>query len=181
MCPIFSPTRLLARQDAAPRDAVVGLVLRGGSWDSQRSIPPRLLAPLRRIPGVTLCPLQLDSEPAAPFARLASPRVDSIDALASAVAAVDLFITIDSLPAHLGGALSVPTWTLLPAEADWRWMEDREDTPWYPTMRLFRQPRAGDWPAVIAAVGQALRRRVKRRPRGPRGGAPCGKSDLRTA
>ena len=54
-------------------------------------------------------------------------------------------ISVDSMPAHLAGALGVPVWNLLQAKADWRWMNDREDSPWYPTMRLFRQEQEGDW------------------------------------
>lgn len=60
------------------------------------------------------------------------------------------------MPAHLAGSLGVPVWTLLPAEADWRWMEGRSDSPWYPTMRLFRQERPGDWEPVIARVAMEL-------------------------
>jgi ADP-heptose:LPS heptosyltransferase len=66
--------------------------------------------------------------------------------------ALDLLITVDTMPAHLAGALGVPVWTLLCAEADWRWLEKREDSPWYPTMRLFRQKTAGDWDGVIAEL-----------------------------
>jgi ADP-heptose:LPS heptosyltransferase len=73
--------------------------------------------------------------------------------------ALDLLISVDTLPAHLAGALGVPVWTLLPVDADWRWMEGRDDSPWYPSMRLFRQVRAHDWPAVIAHVAAALERR----------------------
>ncbi len=74
--------------------------------------------------------------------------------------ALDLVISIDSLPAHLAGALAVPVWTLLQAEADWRWLEQRTDSPWYPTMRLFRQAadRPGDWSPVIAQVEAELAR-----------------------
>jgi ADP-heptose:LPS heptosyltransferase len=72
------------------------------------------------------------------------------------MASLDLILSVDSMPAHLAGALGLPVWTLLPAEADWRWMAERSDTPWYPTMRLFRQHRAGDWEAVIARVADAL-------------------------
>jgi hypothetical protein len=61
--------------------------------------------------------------------------------------------------AHLAGALGAPVWTLLHHAADWRWMLDRPDSPWYPTMTLFRQRRAGDWDAVTDAVGRALRTR----------------------
>jgi ADP-heptose:LPS heptosyltransferase len=81
---------------------------------------------------------------------------------------LDLVISIDSMPAHLAGALGRPTWTLLHHDADWRWMEGRDSTPWYPTMRLFRQPRAGDWRSVIARVGSALARLARNR--GPEGG-----------
>ena len=73
--------------------------------------------------------------------------------------ALDLLVCVDTLSAHLAGALGVPTWLLLPLRADWRWMENREDTPWYPTMRLFRQNGCGDWSPVIARVARELRRR----------------------
>jgi hypothetical protein len=60
------------------------------------------------------------------------------------------------MTAHLAGALALPTWILLMADADWRWMDDRADSPWYPTMRLFRQPSPGDWQSVIAQVRAEL-------------------------
>ena len=71
--------------------------------------------------------------------------------------ALDLVVTVDSMPAHLAGALGVPVWTLLRADCDWRWMDAREDSPWYPTMRLFRQPRPGEWEPVVARVAAGLR------------------------
>jgi ADP-heptose:LPS heptosyltransferase len=77
--------------------------------------------------------------------------------------ALDLIISIDSMPAHLAGALALPTWTLLQKDADWRWMDDRESSPWYPTMRLFRQRRSGDWQPVIARVKLELARLVEKR------------------
>jgi hypothetical protein len=70
---------------------------------------------------------------------------------------LDLLISADTLSAHLGGALAVRTWTLIPADADWRWMQDRDDTPWYPTMRLFRQKEAGAWEPVISRVLATLK------------------------
>jgi tetratricopeptide (TPR) repeat protein len=79
-----------------------------------------------------------------------------IDGFAAQIAAMDLVITIDNSTAHLAGALGVPTWVLLPFAPDWRWMLDREDSPWYPTMRLFRQPKPGDWGSVVRAVVSAL-------------------------
>jgi ADP-heptose:LPS heptosyltransferase len=69
-----------------------------------------------------------------------------------------LIITIDSMPAHLAGALGVPTWVLLHSDCDWRWMRNRTDSPWYPSMRLFRQNHPGEWPPVIARVKQELKR-----------------------
>jgi len=60
------------------------------------------------------------------------------------------------MPAHLAGALATPVWTLLPADADWRWMEGRDDSPWYPTMRLFRQKQRSEWEPVIARVTRKL-------------------------
>jgi len=66
--------------------------------------------------------------------------------------ALDLLISVDSFTAHLAGALGRPVWTLLHNESDWRWMNARDDTPWYPTMRLFRQPSAGNWMAVVDRV-----------------------------
>jgi hypothetical protein len=77
--------------------------------------------------------------------------------LSRAIRTKDLVISVDSMSAHLAGALGVPVWTLLPHDADWRWMEERTDSPWYPTMRLFRQRLSGDWSGVIADVRQALR------------------------
>jgi ADP-heptose:LPS heptosyltransferase len=69
---------------------------------------------------------------------------------------LDLVITIDTSIAHLAGALGVPVWILLPYVPDWRWMLERDDSPWYPTMRLFRQKKPGDWPSAIMHVYDAL-------------------------
>ena len=82
-------------------------------------------------------------------------------ALAQQIQALDLLITVDSMPAHLGGALGVPTWVLLPREADWRWLDDRSDSPWYSSVRLFRQVTAGDWERPLAEVRAALCRLVQ--------------------
>ena len=66
---------------------------------------------------------------------------------------LDLVIAVDTAVVHLAGALGRPVWVMLPFSPDWRWLLDREDSPWYPTMRLFRQPSFGDWPAVVEACG----------------------------
>ena len=75
---------------------------------------------------------------------------------AALMAELDLIITVDTAAAHLAGALGRPTWVLLPLVPDWRWGLDRENSPWYPTMRLFRQDTTGDWPAVLERVATAL-------------------------
>ncbi|HIF17308.1 MAG TPA: hypothetical protein EYG50_07700 [Cycloclasticus sp.] len=76
---------------------------------------------------------------------------------ASVIEKLDLVITVDTSVAHLAGALGKPVWTLLQYSPDWRWMMDRADSPWYPTMRLFRQPKSGDWDTVFAEVKKALK------------------------
>ena len=137
----------------------VGLVWKCGDWAPERSIPISLLLPLADIAGVELHILQrgpaLDDRPAG-FGIVSGS--DDILAAARVIAALDLVISIDSMPAHLAGALGVPTWTLLQANSDWRWMDDREDTPWYPTMRLFRQNADKGWAAMIPRVTDELRR-----------------------
>lgn len=75
-----------------------------------------------------------------------------MDATAALVAGVDLVVTVDTMIAHLAGALGRPTWLLLKAEPDWRWDPGRRDTPWYPTMRLYPQAARGGWSSVLAAV-----------------------------
>jgi ADP-heptose:LPS heptosyltransferase len=67
-----------------------------------------------------------------------------------------LIITVDTMVAHLAGALGRPVWTLLHSEPDWRWFQNRTDSPWYPTMQLFRQPTPDDWKTVIQEVRAAL-------------------------
>jgi hypothetical protein len=142
-----------------PRDSKlwVGLVWRAGDWDTARSIPFPLLAPLFEIPRITWrihqCGTGLDER--RPAWGTVPEFADLLDE-ARHIRALDLMITIDSMPAHLAGALAVPTWVLLTHRPCWRWMEGRNDSPWYPTMRLFRQEQPGDWAPVIARVAAEL-------------------------
>jgi ADP-heptose:LPS heptosyltransferase len=88
------------------------------------------------------------------------PTIDGILDEARVMRGLDLLISVDTCSAHLAGALGVPVWSLLPFEADWRWMQARTDTPWYPTMRLFRQRLPGDWQGVLDRVLEELQRNV---------------------
>ncbi|MBY0431327.1 MAG: tetratricopeptide repeat protein [Rhodospirillales bacterium] len=145
----------------------VGLVWasRGGSPTTDaRSLPPALLAPLLALPGVRFYSLQV-GERAADLAGLGeiedlTPRIRDFADTAAFMAALDLIITVDTAAAHLAGGLGRPTWVLLPYSAAFRWHLKRPDSPWYPTLRLFRQPLNRQWPAVTAAVRQALIERL---------------------
>ena len=84
------------------------------------------------------------------------PHLDDMDVSAAVVANLDLVISCDSSVAHLTGALGKPVWVALPFTPDWRWLLERDDSPWYPTMRLFRQQRLGDWSEVFVRIAAAL-------------------------
>jgi hypothetical protein len=141
-----------------PRGAnlAVGLNWAGGDWNENRSIPFAALQSLIGIRGIDWYVFQrgkdLDHWPK----KLGTISAGELRDEAKLLAALDLMISVDTMTAHLAGALGVPVWTLLPKDADWRWMEKRDDSPWYPTMRLFRQERDNDWTTVIANVITAL-------------------------
>ena len=131
--------------------------------DRRRSCSLEHFLPLVRVPGVVLLSLQKErSEDDMALLRRhpeivdLAPWLDDFAAAAAALARLDLVIAVDTAIAHLAGALARPVWTLLASTPDWRWLVGREDTPWYPTMRLFRQPSPGDWGAVIDRVAAEL-------------------------
>lgn len=130
----------------------IGLCYGAGDWNAARSMPPGLLAPLcRHAPCMTLMPEPTGLD-------VLNPAGCPLDmgATAMLVAGADLVITVDTMIAHLAGAMAKPTWLLLPSEPDWRWAPDQRTSAWYPSMRLYVQPRPGDWEAVAAAVERDL-------------------------
>jgi hypothetical protein len=135
----------------------VGLVWQAGDWDESRSIPFLFLMPLAGLNHVQFYMLQADAPRAGWNNEFGIyPGNYSLPDYARVIKGLDLLITVDSMPAHLAGALGVPVWTLLRTEADWRWMDNREDSPWYPTMRLFRKLQSGNWEEVINRVTEEL-------------------------
>ena len=122
--------------------------------DSERSLSPALLAPLAALPGVSWYSFQLESSEEPPLPGLVSldPSIRNFSDTAYALTGMHLVITVDTALAHLAGALGIPTLLLLAFFPDFRWMMGRDDTPWYPSLRLYRQPSPGDWGAVIRRV-----------------------------
>ena len=150
-----------------PPGKKVGLVWAGNPAhknDRRRSLPLALLAPLAQVSPIQFLSLQKG----APSAQAAHPpegmslhnfasSLHDFSATAALIANLDLVITVDTAVAHLAGSLGKPVWTLLPWLPDWRWLQDRPDTPWYPSMRLFRQRGKDNWPELINRVTEALR------------------------
>ncbi|MBL8489197.1 MAG: tetratricopeptide repeat protein, partial [Rhodocyclaceae bacterium] len=126
--------------------------------DRRRSLGIAALAPVLAVPGLRFLSLQKGEGNAGLPAVLEDPTADLHDFAdtAALVRNLDLVITVDTSVAHLAGGLGVPVWNLSRFDACWRWLMDREDSPWYPTMRLLRQPAYGDWPSVIARAAADL-------------------------
>ncbi len=143
---------------AASRRRRIGVCWSAGEWDPKRSLSTADLRRWATLSDVRWFSLQFPPAtctlPAAPIASL------DIAEMAARMQLLDLIITVDTMTAHLAGALGLPVWLLLPHDADWRWMHGRDDSPWYPTMRLFRQPSAGDWGSVIEQVHAELAHRL---------------------
>jgi hypothetical protein len=140
----------------------VGLCWWGSQHIPRRSVPIESLLPLLSVPGIEWHAVQKVIPPAQ-RRWFAGSLTDHSAVLhdyadtAALLSLLDLVVTIDTSVAHLAGALGLPVWVMLPHSADWRWLLDRSDSPWYPTARLFRQRRVADWPAVVADVAGALR------------------------
>lgn len=143
----------------------VGLVWSGNPLhkrDHERSIPLEKLSPLMNQKGVQYFSLQF--KPKEADLKLMNewgmvdlaPRIKNLADTAAFVSQLDLLITVDSAPAHLAGALGVKVWNLITLNPDWRWLLGREDSPWYPSLRLFRQSQMGQWDEVIQKVKGAL-------------------------
>jgi len=160
--------------ECAPADLRVGLVWKGNPLfenDAERSLPAlKTLESLGAIEGVRFFSLQKgagEDEAATPPTGLSlvnlGPRIADFSDSAAVVANLDLIISVDTAIAHLAGAMGKECWTLLPDyKPDWRWLAGRTDSPWYPgVMRLFRQPRMGDWATVVAELRQELHRYQK--------------------
>jgi hypothetical protein len=151
-----------------PGAAKIGLVWAGAlgnTNDCMRSVPSQMFSALSRLEGVRLFSLQKGGDSESQISDLKSqiPLVDWTGDLqdfadtAALIENLDLVITVDTAVAHLAGAMGKPVWVLVTYVADWRWMRDRSDSPWYPTMRLFRQPRPGDWKTPIERVVQEVK------------------------
>jgi Flp pilus assembly protein TadD len=139
------------------------------SKDRERSFRVSHLEPLSLVPGVSLFSIQkgfgseqLDEiDGRFPVISLGS-RLDDLIDTAAVLNNLDLLVCPDTSLAHLGGALGIPVWLALPFACDWRWLRERGDSPWYPTMRLFRQQRWGDWGGVFARIADELATRSTR-------------------
>ncbi len=149
----------------------VGIAWQGSKADPTRWTPLTMLAPLSRVPGVTLISLQktdgveqLSELPAGMSVETLGPDFDAgPDAFLDTAAVMmnlDLIVTIDTAIAHLAGGLGRPVWIALKSVPDWRWMLERSDSPWYPTARLFRQKQTGEWAPVMEEMAAELARLV---------------------
>lgn len=152
----------LARERGALKVGVAWAGRAEYAQDRQRSLPLDMLAPLAQVPGAVFYSLQ-KGEAAAQAAspprgmQLLDPAAGSRNfSDAALVAGLDVVVSVDTSVAHLAGAMGVPAWVLLAANADWRYHLERRDNPWYPAMRLFRQPRHGDWAAPVAQLARDL-------------------------
>lgn len=152
------PRKMTAARNGRP---MVGIVWAASDYNPERSIPVEQIARWFAIRDISFVTLQAGSPRSAigPWRdRVADLHDENACVLQDAqnLMKLDLLVTVDTMMAHLAGALGRRVWTLLPFACDWRWMLNREDSPWYPTMRLFRQARPGDWQSVTERVHACL-------------------------
>jgi hypothetical protein len=148
----------------------IGIVWAAGEWNHTRSLPVEFLRSLAEIPGIALHSLQRlphfpSGTPQIPdFLHNLEGNEQSILRTVESTVGLDLIISVDTMVAHLAASLGKPVWLLLPWRGDWRWMLARDDSPWYPGMRIIRQHRDGDWFSVIETLRAMLRDRVRTLP-----------------
>jgi hypothetical protein len=136
----------------------IGLIWEASNWDRRRCVPPHLLGLLASEAGARLFSLQLGpARQAAPSIPAKDIAVGDIEKLARLIEKVDLIVTVDTMMAHLAGALGASVWTMLHADCDWRWPAKGHESLWYPTMKLFHQQVAGDWTTVIEEIVEGLK------------------------
>ncbi len=154
-------TELGSNTENGSRPIRVGIVWASSTYNPERSIQLKDLAELFALPGAAFFSLQAGPARAEldPWSNRVTNLYDDsacVLAMAQTLKTIDLVITVDTMMAHLAGAIARPVWTLLPYQCDWRWMLNRQDSPWYPTMRLFRQKRPGDWAGVVSQLKREL-------------------------
>ncbi|HKR64410.1 MAG TPA: tetratricopeptide repeat protein [Thermoanaerobaculia bacterium] len=169
-----APEKSTAAEELIPCDGSalnIGCVWASGTFykhQGRRDCEVYRMAGLASVPGVRLFSMQFGrrAPDAAPYADRMTDLSEVIGdwgTTAAFVERLDLIITVDTAMAHLAGALGKPVWLLLRAEGEWRWLEDRSDSPWYPTMRIYRQSRTGDWTDVFERVERDLRELARKR------------------
>ena len=134
----------------------IGIVLSSGDWNPARNLPPALLTPILAEGRFEFWSLEHSVDVTAPMRPQVNVTGEGILALAASIANLDLVLTVDTLAAHLAGAQGIPVWLLLQHDADWRWLNGRTDSPWYPAMRIFRQPAPADWAGAVELIRQEL-------------------------
>ncbi len=153
------PGRNAAWRATLPEGRTIGLAWAGNSAhsnDRRRSVAVAALDPILAVPGCNFVNLQVGARACELDLPDLSPRLIDYAETAALIAALDLVISVDTSVAHVAGALGKPAWVMLPNAPDWRWLLGRADSPWYQSLRLFRQPSPGCWDSVIQAVASAL-------------------------
>jgi len=165
---IYWESRIVAL-DLPPATLKIGVVWKSGNQleiSHLKSLALQQLAPLLELPGCTCFSLQKEPDPDKKEWVDSGKLIDwaeefySFDETAALVANLDLIISVDTSVAHLAGGLGMPTWLINRHASDWRWMHDREDSPWYPAMRIFTQKNAGDWDEVVKRMSTELLRGI---------------------